>query len=575
MSDKDEVVSLKFNTQALTESLRHAFAHELSAVLELVQNGRRAGADTIWISTANEGEQPCLTVSDNGGGIENFQVLLDVATSGWDESIAREERPYGLGFLAALYSAPAVQVISRGRMLSMDTAAALSSQSFTVQRSEVEMPAGVTTMIKLVGFNSQKLLHQCQHLFSGYLIRVIVDGTEMARPHALDTPGFIATELGMLRTASINQVALGRPRSATVYLQGFCVLKPPYAYSIEHMDVVHLDSTKWFGKFPDRNTVVNENQMREAVNAVIAGRYREALLTARRNLPEEEFVLKYYHLAADLGMLDVFNNINVIPCDWLSQFNELPYGCRSELQFLGRYDGKPFIRRVEVESGSVVLARLSEQIDPDSDESAVARRWVHAYARGALLLDRPLHYDHWVYAHLQIDDDTEVYYRVVGVVKSGKADSRRLNRLWNDPSIVICSGIETVDQDGAVGTLTEPVAEDEENVIYVPLDGEKADASGTSSSTSPRASAQYVQGTVLRLMADYFDEDALNSADLDFDEASINEMVRELLADTPEERLAMALTTAIASYSSIRKLRCEIEVGPGGDVTVRKLRALG
>lgn len=446
MSDLSQVVALKFNTQALTTSLRHAFAHELSAVLELVQNGRRAGADTVWISTAWDGDQPCVTVSDNGTGIDNFQVLLEVATSGWDDSIARDERPYGLGFLAALYAAPTVQVVSRGRMLRMDTAAALSAQSFTVEPCNVALPPGVATAVKLIGFDPRSLVHKCHNIFLGYPIRVVVDATEVARPHALDSNRFVATEVGQLRTASIDSVAAyGRPDNPVVYLQGFCVQEPNYLLSsIEHQDIVHLDSTKWYGKFPDRNTVVNAEQMKQAVAGVIDSRYRQALLEARRNLPREEFVVKYYHVAASLEMLHVFNDIDIIPSSWVSAICQMPYGCSSELYFLGDYGTSPFIERSAVESGSLVLGKLELQICPGSGDEDNARRWVHAYARGALLLAQALDPGHWVYANVAIDDGTEVHYRVSGVVKSGKADSRRLNRLWQDPSIVICASIDTV-----------------------------------------------------------------------------------------------------------------------------------
>lgn len=577
MSDTNEVVSLRFNTQALTTSLRYAFAHSLSAVLELVQNARRAGADTVTISTGGDGEHPCLTVSDNGRGISSFQVLLDIATSGWDETIAKDERPYGLGFLSALYSAPTVHVISRGRMLRIDTGAALSAQAFKVEACNTVMPAGVVTMVKLIGFDTRAILEKSKRLFRGYPIRVVLDEKELDRPHAIQTSGFVTTEVGHVRTANIIGLSdTQRPRTPTVYLQGFCVMEPQYAHGGDHEDVVHLDSTKWFGKFPDRNTVVNPDEMLRAVNGAITARYRSTLLSARSNLPEPEFVTKYYGLASSLGMLEVFNDIDIIPAGWLSAITELPFGGSSELEFLGAVESPRFVTRADVESGAIVVADLQNGIYPECQEQAAGRRWVHAYARGALVLSQALQPEHWVYRNIAIHDETDANYRVSGVMRSGKADSSRLRRMFS-PSIVICEQIESVSNDGIVARLNEPVADEEEDVIYIPVSRSEPEVAGSVeiSLTGSGSAPQYVNGTVLRLLADYFDEDQLDESDLESDERAINEMARELMADSPEQRLAMALQVAIASFSDVRNIRCELEVDAVGAVKVCALKVVG
>lgn len=54
-------------------------------IIELLQNARRAGATKVTISNRDG----CVTVKDNGPGIDDFAKLLDLGGSGWDESASR------------------------------------------------------------------------------------------------------------------------------------------------------------------------------------------------------------------------------------------------------------------------------------------------------------------------------------------------------------------------------------------------------------------------------------------------------------------------------------------------------
>jgi hypothetical protein len=63
-----------------------------SAVRELAQNARRAGATEFRLTT-----QPCFTVWDNGPGCEP-EDLFDFAGSFWKSDIEAEESPAGIGF---------------------------------------------------------------------------------------------------------------------------------------------------------------------------------------------------------------------------------------------------------------------------------------------------------------------------------------------------------------------------------------------------------------------------------------------------------------------------------------------
>ena len=65
-------------------------------IIEILQNARRSGASEVRITN----EKRVVTVQDNGSGIEDFQKLLDLGGSGWDESIEAGEDPAGVGLFS-------------------------------------------------------------------------------------------------------------------------------------------------------------------------------------------------------------------------------------------------------------------------------------------------------------------------------------------------------------------------------------------------------------------------------------------------------------------------------------------
>ena len=103
-------VKLQVNLASLLENLGHAFSKPLTVVSELLQNARRAGATKVTVNY--DADAKTLVVEDDGCGITDFQNLLTVAESGWDEEIKESECPYGMGFLASLYACQEIEAQS-------------------------------------------------------------------------------------------------------------------------------------------------------------------------------------------------------------------------------------------------------------------------------------------------------------------------------------------------------------------------------------------------------------------------------------------------------------------------------
>jgi len=98
-----ETIKLAVCAPKLVAHMRHAFTNKSQALAELMQNARRAGATQVAFAVNEKAKT--LAVRDNGCGLEDFQALFTIAESGWDSETQAEERPYGIGFLAALYAA--------------------------------------------------------------------------------------------------------------------------------------------------------------------------------------------------------------------------------------------------------------------------------------------------------------------------------------------------------------------------------------------------------------------------------------------------------------------------------------
>ena len=83
-------------------------------VIEILQNARRAGATEVRISNRDG----LIIAQDNGSGIEDFQKLLDLGGSGWDEKLEAGEDPAGVGLFSL---APRkVTIISGSRQTVID-----------------------------------------------------------------------------------------------------------------------------------------------------------------------------------------------------------------------------------------------------------------------------------------------------------------------------------------------------------------------------------------------------------------------------------------------------------------------
>ena len=91
-----ETICAKVNPRLLTKADRLFTGTVEGRIIEILQNARRAGATEVRITNKNG----FVTVEDNGSGIEDFQKLLDLGGSGWDERLEAGEDPAGVGLFS-------------------------------------------------------------------------------------------------------------------------------------------------------------------------------------------------------------------------------------------------------------------------------------------------------------------------------------------------------------------------------------------------------------------------------------------------------------------------------------------
>ena len=445
-------IQVRINEEGALRNQRHAFTNRYTLVCELLQNARRAGAKCIEIEHDAAAQRLC--VYDDGCGLDDFQKLLSLHESGWDEATVAEESPFGVGFSKCLYAATRCIVASGCQRVDIDTEAALAKALIEVEALPVA-EAVTGTRIELQGVDLPDLEARIEDLCLGFAVPVLFNGQRLTRRCALSGLDTQATPIGAVHlTGALD----GRYSHDTlVFLQGFCVLKPTYCPG-EHVNVVHLDPRQFMARLPDRDRLIDEDVQRRRIDAVVKACWRRTLEIAKGELPPERFVGTYYAAMRGWGQLDLLNDLDVLPaglCDAIVGYPvQADHGLREYLQ--------PVVKpptRSDIESGAVRLVAL----DWVGDDNGA--RWMLARSKGDLLFDWiGLHHDHWAQCHVRFLEEESVQVEAVS-----EQVRTRLEGRWVWPEVILCEAVRIrIGQDEATiadagvcheGTLYIPAGE--------------------------------------------------------------------------------------------------------------------
>lgn len=156
---------------------RYAITDRFTLVSELLQNARRAGARRIEVRYDEPTQS--LQVSDDGGGIQDFQALLSLHASGWSPALREAEQAFGVGFSQCLYSARRCRVTSGAQQVDFDCAAALAQQPIEVTNTDASLPG---TCVHLQGVTLPDWQARIERLCVGFPVPVWLNGQELPRP---------------------------------------------------------------------------------------------------------------------------------------------------------------------------------------------------------------------------------------------------------------------------------------------------------------------------------------------------------------------------------------------------------
>jgi hypothetical protein len=393
-------VSMKVNSANLVKSLKFSFTNKTTVLGELMQNARRANAIQVVFEFAPETK--ILRITDYGCGIDSIETLLTVAESGWDADVIAGEHPFGIGFLSALFACRHLTVVSKGGLISVDTQDVLEFKPVTV--TPVTDWNGITSITMLgVNLELKEVQDTLNRLSRGFPLPVSLNDVFLERQYALDSGlRFVETEVGAIYLSGIDE-PLGMGDEFDVYLQGLPIYRS-HSYGSRNRHIIHLDSSRFYARLPDRDKLIDEADVVKLVKSVLTKEIEESLVLLKATVSAKEFVC-FYEIMKHWGLLSLLNDVPVVPMQALHEFDDYP-NCDTDAYgtFTSRLNAS--LTRSEVEAREVV------NIDEDLQENGAAR-YMFARKRDALIYQGGLDNGHWVHSMVRNLDDEELTIELV------------------------------------------------------------------------------------------------------------------------------------------------------------------
>lgn len=382
-----QTIAVTSDTPSLLRALRATFTRTQVALPELLQNARRASATLVTITLDGD----TLIVEDNGIGIEDFQMLVAMAKSGWDETVQKNDAPYGLGFLSALFACEHITVTSREGRFSASTDDLLQLAQITVERVERQH----RTRIELKGHklgNEYELKNLLHSVSRGFPLNVVFNGSEMTRPHA-NYHDMVRTRIGWVEARVLEGEGVG-----SVYLQGLPVrtehLGRRYGNGrvVSGGGVLHLDPTLFHGRMPDRDSLLEPEASAKRIVEGLDEAARQHMTERADLYRDHHFIQKFGTWCRELDMRDLLNRMDYIPGKWVGFYESTP-----RLGGNGSNDGRAtpagVVSRQSLEEKGLFLVGTE---GPDWQEDLLAAHVVESL--GGFYTDGDLPEWHWAHA---------------------------------------------------------------------------------------------------------------------------------------------------------------------------------
>lgn len=234
-----------------------------------------------------------------------------------------------MGFFSCFTAAERVEVESKGKLLSACLDDVVNGDLIEVVQ-DPDQPVNITT-ITLRGVSKEifdvssdyaekTFLSKVAEIVKGFDLPVYVNGIMIERPHAKENIGGEETEIGLISIVGLHRgnrspANLGSADSsnAILYLQGLPIQNTNRGYHRSDFSIIHLDNEQFIAQMPDRTHLYDERIQLQKVDEVVKQVLVRELLERKAELSPKEFVCNYWSMAKQLQMLEVMNDIDVVP----------------------------------------------------------------------------------------------------------------------------------------------------------------------------------------------------------------------------------------------------------------------
>lgn len=308
-------ITMNVDQGRLVNLLKNTFSTGTTFIGELLQNARRAGASEIRFYLEGKGDETILSIHDNGRGIRDWDALVSIAKSDWTEDTLQNDKPFGIGFLSALFAARHITVRSGTGSMACETQELLEHGTVAIDHRAQESVRG--TQITLRGFNieADTIELALRRRVGGFPIPVFFDDEELLRPDAIDVNATTATSIGqfLFKRLSIHD----GNQLPTLYLQGLPIqIQGVENYRHTSNIVLHLDSSLFEARMPDRDVLIEPlgetHTQRQRIQSAYCEFLRETLNHEKQRLSAGEFV-RYDYLLQTIGAMNLLNDLDVVP----------------------------------------------------------------------------------------------------------------------------------------------------------------------------------------------------------------------------------------------------------------------
>jgi len=324
-------VSLKVNSNRFVERiLGKLFEHAGRALSEAMQNSRRAGATEVRFLVTEDAQdrtRSIVHIADDGSGILDWDKLLYVAESGWDEHLVEKEDAFGIGFAALLFGCRQLIVQSRGHELRLNQAGAVKRETFALIETKLAPKQGTLLRLEGLALDAQSAEARIREYAAGFALPVFLGKEMLPAPHRLDGK-FVDTAVGKVWFEAVGARGAWLYDTVHAYYQGLPIRTPvgnDYRRAAASI-VIHIDESAYPAKAPDRSGLCDPDGFQQRFFEAAREHWQRFLRERFSQISAAEFVERYWSLAVEVGCADLLDRCPVLPAHSLSP--AFPIGAR-------------------------------------------------------------------------------------------------------------------------------------------------------------------------------------------------------------------------------------------------------